>query len=238
LAGVSVRYRLPTARIDTLKEHVLRRLRGHHLGYREFWALRDLDLSIRSGETLGLIGRNGAGKSTLLKVIARVLRPTGGRVWVRGQVAPLIELGTGFHPELTGRENIYLTGSMVGFSRRQMRQKFESIVEFAELAPFIDAPLRTYSSGMVMRLGFAIATDVEPDILIIDEILAVGDEAFQQKCLVRMNRFREQGTTILFVSHKLDDIQSICERVVWIDHGRVCAEGAVDQVIEAYRAAS
>ena len=235
LWNVSVRYRIPTEPISTLKEHVIRILQGRKVGYRELWALRDLDLEVPRGQALGMIGRNGAGKSTLLKVIARVLRPTKGRVLVRGNVAPLIELGAGFHPELTGRENLYLNGAMFGFSRAQMEHKFDRIVEFAELASFIDAPLRTYSSGMVVRLGFAIASDVDPDILIIDEVLAVGDEAYQQKCLARMERFRAKGTTILFVSHSLESIRSICDRAIWIDEGRVRWSGPVDEVARAYR---
>ena len=234
LTGVSVRYRVPTEPIATLKEHVIRLLQGRRVGYRKFWALHDVDLKLRRGESLGIIGRNGAGKSTLLKVIARVLRPTGGRVWVRGNVAPLIELGTGFHPELTGRENVFLNGTMLGFSRAEMERKFANMVEFAELGDFIEAPLRTYSSGMVMRLGFAIATDVDPDILIIDEILAVGDEAFQAKCHARMQGFRERGTTLLFVSHALGAVQQLCDRAIWIEQGGIWQSGSADVVVNAY----
>jgi ABC-2 type transport system ATP-binding protein/lipopolysaccharide transport system ATP-binding protein len=235
LVGVSVRYRVPTEPIATLKELAIRTLKGRRVGSREFSALRNVDLDVQRGESLGIIGRNGAGKSTLLKVIARVLRPTHGRVWVRGNVAPLIELGAGFHPELTGRENILLNGAMLGFSRAQMEEKLSRIVEFAELADFIDAPLRTYSSGMTMRLGFAIASDVDPDILIIDEILAVGDEAFQAKCHARMQSFRERGATILFVSHALEAVRRLCGRVIWIDEGRIRYSEDADTVVEAYR---
>jgi len=235
LSAVSVRYTVPTEAVGTLKEYVIRLLQGRRVGFRRFWALRNADLEVRRGEALGIVGRNGAGKSTLLKVVAQVLRPTEGRVVVRGAVAPLIELGAGFHPELTGRENIYLNGAMLGFSRSQMQQKFDSIVEFSELASFIDAPIRTYSSGMVMRLGFAVATDVDPDILIIDEILSVGDEAFQQKCLARMEGFRNDGATILFVSHGLEDIRFLCNRAIWIDQGRIQCSGPPDEVIHAYR---
>lgn len=235
LSSVSVRYTVPTEAVGTLKEYVIRILQGRRVGFRRFWALRDASLQVRRGEALGIVGRNGAGKSTLLKVVAQVLRPTEGRVVVRGVLAPLIELGAGFHPELTGRENIYLNGAMLGFSRSQMQEKFDSIVEFSELSAFIDAPLRTYSSGMIMRLGFAVATDVDPDILIIDEILAVGDEAFQQKCLARMEGFRNSGTTILFVSHGLDDVRFLCNRVIWIDQGRIQCSGSPDEVIDAYR---
>jgi len=236
LSGVSVRYRVPMEPIATLKEHAIRLIQGRRVGYREFWALHNAGLEVRRGESLGIIGRNGAGKSTLLKVIARVLHPTQGRVLVWGNVAPLIELGAGFHPELTGRENVFLNGAMLGFSRVQMEEKFERIVEFAELPAFIDAPLRTYSSGMIMRLGFAIATEVDPDILIIDEVLSVGDEAFQEKCMARMRQFRERGTTILFVSHSLPSVANLCDRAIWIDSGYIKHSGATDDVIHAYRA--
>ena len=235
LSEVSVRYQVPTEQIGTLKEYIIRMLQGRRISYRKFWALRDVNLGVRHGESLGIIGRNGAGKSTLLKVIARVLRPTTGRVQVRGNVAPLIELGAGFHPELTGRENIILNGAMLGFSRGQMEEKFARIVEFAELGPFIDAALRSYSSGMVVRLGFAVATEVDPDILIIDEVLAVGDESFREKCLSRMADFRKRGTTILFVSHALESIRSTCDRAIWVEGGQIQRSGAVDEVVHAYR---
>jgi ABC-type polysaccharide/polyol phosphate transport system ATPase subunit len=235
LTGASVRYRVPTEQVATLKEYVIRMLRGRRIEYRAFWALEGLNLDVQRGESLGIIGRNGAGKSTLLKVIARVLRPTQGRVWVKGNVAPLIELGAGFHLELTGRENVYLNGAMLGFSQAQMEERFDRIVAFAELGSFIDAALRSYSSGMIMRLGFAVATEVEPDILIIDEVLAVGDESFREKCLARMVEFRAKGTTILFVSHSLDSVRAICDRAIWIDEGRLRSSGPVELVIDAYR---
>jgi len=235
LRDVSVQYRVPTEQIGTLKEHAIRLLQGRRVEYRAFWALKGLDLDVRRGESLGIIGRNGAGKSTLLKVIARVLRPTRGRVRVRGNVAPLIELGAGFHGELTGRENVYLNGAMLGFSQAQMKERFDRIVEFAELGSFIDAALRSYSSGMVMRLGFAVATEVNPDILITDEVLAVGDESFQEKCLARMAEFRAKGTTILFVSHGLSAVRAICDRAVWIEQGQLKRIGVVEDVIDAYR---
>jgi ABC-type polysaccharide/polyol phosphate transport system ATPase subunit len=235
LSGVSVQYRVPTEQIGTLKEYVIRMLQGRRVEYRTFWALQGLDLAVRRGESLGIIGRNGAGKSTLLKVVSRILRPTKGRVWVKGNVAPLIELGAGFHPELTGRENVFLNGAMLGFSQAQMKERFDRIVEFAELGSFIDAALRSYSSGMVMRLGFAVATEVNPDILITDEVLAVGDESFQEKCLARMAEFRAKGTTILFVSHALDSVRAICNRAIWIEQGQLKHSGVVEEVIEAYR---
>ncbi|MDQ2713372.1 MAG: ABC transporter ATP-binding protein [Chloroflexota bacterium] len=235
LADVSVCYRVATERIKTLKEQFIRRIIGPRVKASEFWALRDITLTIRQGEAWGLLGDNGAGKSTLLKVIARVQKPIEGRVWVRGVVSPLIELGAGFHPELTGRENIFLNGAMLGFSKRQMQQKFASIVEFSELAAFIDAPLRTYSSGMISRLGFAIASDVHPDILIIDEALSVGDEAFQKKCLARMREFSTRGVTILYVTHALDTLHTICPHSIWLHGGRIRYAGPTGEAVAAYR---
>jgi ABC-type polysaccharide/polyol phosphate transport system ATPase subunit len=234
LQDVTVRYQVPTEPVSTLKEHVIRLLQGRRIDYREFLALDEVDLEVRRGEALGIIGRNGAGKSTLLKVVSRILRPTSGRVWARGRISPLIELGAGFHPELTGRENVYLNGAMLGFSQAEMEARFERIVEYAELWDFIDAPLRTYSSGMMTRLGFAVASDVDPDILIIDEVLAVGDEPFQQKCLARMQSFRERDTTILFVSHALDAVQRICDRALWVEHGRIQFDGPAQETVAAY----
>ncbi|MDI6693665.1 MAG: ABC transporter ATP-binding protein [Anaerolineales bacterium] len=234
LENVGVCYRAPSERIPSIKEYTIRWLQGK-IKHREFWALQEVNLSVMKGETLGLIGNNGAGKSTLLKLIARVLRPTIGRVLVRGNVAPLLEYGAGFHPELTGRENIYLNGALLGYSRKQMEEKFERIVDFAELWDFIDAPLRTYSSGMWARLGFAVATDVQPDILIVDEVLSVGDEAFQRKSADRMQEFRNRGATVLLVSHNMNLIEEMCQRAAWLDHGRLRAVGKPDEVIQAYR---
>src|SRR3972149_11166464 len=188
LNKIGVRYRVSPERIFTFKEYMIRRVQGK-VRIQDFWALKDFTLNIRRGEVFGIIGPNGAGKSTLLKIIARVLKPTTGRVIVKGRVAPLLEFGAAFHPALTGRENLFLNGALLGFSHQQMVEKFEGIVDFAELWDFIDAPMRTYSSGMWARLGFAVATDVEPDILIIDEILSVGDEAFQRKSFARIRAF-------------------------------------------------
>ena len=235
VTDVSVRYRMPTERISTLKEQVIRQITRRSIGYREFWALRHINLTIRQGEAVALIGRNGAGKSTLLKVIARAQQPTAGRVWVRGTVAPLIELGAGFHQELTGRENIFLNGAMLGFSRREMERKFDDIVDFSELGTFIDAPLRTYSSGMQARLGFSVAAEADPDIMIIDVVLSVGDEAFQDKCMRRMRRFRERGVTILYVTHAVGTAHELCERAVWIDGGRIAYAGETQDVVAHYR---
>jgi ABC-2 type transport system ATP-binding protein len=234
LENVGVRYRIPTERIGTFKEYIIRRLQ-RRVSHREFWALRNVNLSVYRGEVLGLIGHNGAGKSTLLKLVARVLKPVEGRIIVRGHVAPLLEFGAGFHPELTGRENVFLNGALLGFSRQEMEEKFNRIVDFAELWDFIDSPMRTYSSGMWARLGFATATDIQPEILIVDEVLSVGDEAFQRKSSARMQQFREQGATILFVSHSMDAIASMCSRAAWIDHGELKMAGPTEEVIAAYR---
>lgn len=233
LEGASVRYRAPSERIRSLKEFAIRRLQ-RRVEYREHWALRGVSFEVAKGDVFAIIGPNGAGKSTLLKLIARVLRPTEGRVVVRGRVAPLLEFGAGFHSELTGRENLYLNGALLGFTRKQMDEKFERVVDFAELWDFIDAPLRTYSSGMVARLGFAIATDVEPDVLIVDEVLSVGDEAFRRKSSARMRTFHEAGATILLVSHDMDTVKTICQRAAWLDHGRLMTVGPVEEVVEKY----
>ncbi len=233
LDQVSVRYRVPRERIGTFKEFAIRRLRGR-LDYYEFWALHSIDLCVFEGEVFGIIGRNGAGKSTLLKVVSRVLHPTSGRVRVRGRVAPLLELGAGFHPELTGRENIFLNSALLGHSRREVEARFDEIVGFADLGEFIDAPLRTYSSGMAARLGFAVATAWRPDVLILDEVLAVGDEAFQQKCHHLIHEFGRQGTTVLLVSHSAETIKHMCGRAAWLDHGAITGLGTAVEVADAY----
>lgn len=233
-AGVSVRYRLLKEKPRTLQEYLIQRLKGKRHVREDFWALRDLSMTIRKGETFGIIGRNGAGKSTLLKAIAGVLKPTSGRMRVEGTIAPLIELGAGFDPELTGVENIYLNASILGLSRGQIREKFQGIVDFSELREFIYSPLKSYSSGMVARLGFSIATEVDPDILIIDEILSVGDKQFVEKCNERMSLFRKRGTTMLLVSHNLDEIADVCSNVLWLDHGKAMMCGEPGPVIDAY----
>ena len=234
IEDVSVSYRVPSERIGTFKEYAIRRLQGR-VKHQEFLALDHVNLFVRKGEVFGIIGNNGAGKSTLLKLVARVMKPTGGRVWVKGKVAPLLEFGAGFHPDLTGRENIFLNGALLGFTRRQMEKKYNRIVDFAELWDFIEAPMRTYSSGMAARLGFAIATDVDADILIVDEVLSVGDESFQQKSSDRMQNFQKDGATIMFVSHNMITIQQMCNRVAWIDHGCVKMIGRPEETIQIYR---
>jgi lipopolysaccharide transport system ATP-binding protein len=233
LNNVSVEYRVPQEQIGTFKEYFIRLLQGkvtHH----SFNALNQVNLSINRGEIFGIIGHNGAGKSTLLKLVARVLRPTHGRILVKGRVAPLLEVGAGFHPELTGRENIYLNGAMLGFNQDEMQEKFPRIVEFAELGNFIDAPLRTYSSGMSARLGFAVATDSEPDILIVDEILSVGDEAFQHKSYERIQSIKAKGATILLVSHSMAMIESFCQRAAWLHRGQIVSFGNTKAVVDRY----
>ena len=234
LEKVSVQYRVPQERIGSFKEYAIRFLQ-RRIQYNSFWALHDIDLSVYRGEVFGLIGRNGAGKSTLLKVVSRVLRPTKGRTVLYGKIAPLLELGAGFHPELSGRENVFLNGALLGYSRKEMEACFDQIVDFSELRSFIDAPIRTYSSGMYARLGFAVATAHIPDILLVDEILSVGDEAFQQKCFNRITEFKESGATIIMVSHSLQQIEKMCQRVAWIDHGNIEIIGPPSQVIAAYR---
>jgi len=200
----------------------------------EFWALRDVNFSIYAGEAVGIIGENGSGKSTTLKLISRILEPTTGGVSVRGKVSALLELGTGFHPELTGRENVFLNGSLLGLSRKEMASRYDAIVDFSEIGEFIDTPIKHYSSGMVMRLGFAVAINVDPDILLTDEVLAVGDEAFQRKCLDYIAKLRSRGVTIVFVSHALEAVRTLCSRAIWLDHGRMIADGPAGQVVDQY----
>ena len=234
LDKVSVKYRAPEEVIRTLKEYAIQ-VAKRNVRFREFNALKDVDLQVNEGEILGIIGRNGAGKSTLLKVISRVLIPTEGRVRIRGVVSPLLELGAGFHPELTGRENIFLNGTLLGHSRREIESRLPDIIEFAELGAFIDSPLRTYSSGMWARLGFSVATAWIPEILILDEVLAVGDESFRNKCQIRMKNYREKGTTTLLVTHDSNSVETLCSRAMWLDHGQVKAIGPSREVVDLYR---
>ncbi len=234
LEDVSVQYRVPKERIGTFKEYAIRALQ-RRLQFMKFLALKDVSLTIFRGEVFGIIGNNGAGKSTMLKVISRVLRPTKGRVALYGKIAPLLELGAGFHPELSGRENVYLNGALLGYNQAEMDAVFESIVDFSELRDFIDAPVRTYSSGMYARLGFAVATAHVPEILIVDEILSVGDESFQKKSNDLMQNFQKQGTTVLIVSHNLTKIQELCQRAAWLNHGELKMVGDPAQVVQAYR---
>ena len=234
LTGVTVTYRLPKQIIRSFKEYMIHRLKAGRYDYEEFKALNNVDFQVKAGQCVGIIGRNGAGKSTLLKVIAGIIKARVGKVAVRGRIAPLIELGAGFDPELTGRENVYLNGTLLGMSNEALTEKLPGIIEFSELADFIDAPLRTYSSGMVARLGFAVATDVEPNILIVDEILGVGDDAFQKKCKHRMEKFRDDGATVIVVSHNMNQLKLICDLVYWLEKGLIKGHGSSSDVIDAY----
>lgn len=230
---VAVRYRVPREGVSGVKEYTIRMLQ-RRIQFEEFWALKGVSFQVSPGEVFGIIGRNGAGKSTMLKVMARVLQPTRGRVVMRGHIAPLLELGGGFHPELTGRENIYLNMALLGFSNKQTENLFDAIVSFSEIPDFIDAPLRTYSTGMVARLGFSVATCTRPEILLVDEVLSVGDAQFQQKCLDRMEHFKQSGTTIVIVSHSLGTLQTFCDRIMWLNRGEIQAIGEAGEVIEKY----
>jgi ABC-2 type transport system ATP-binding protein len=234
LNDICVRYRAPEEVFGTFKEYVIQVLK-RNIRFREFMALDHVDLEVHDGEILGIIGRNGAGKSTLLKVVSRVLIPSGGRVRIRGRISPLLELGAGFHPELTGRENIFVNGTLLGHTRREIEERVPEIIDFAELGAFIDSPLRTYSSGMAARLGFSVATTWKPEILILDEVLSVGDEAFRHKCQLRMKQFQEQGTTTLLVTHDSTTVETLCSRAVWLEHGKVQALGPSAEVVDLYR---
>ncbi len=231
LDGLGKKYRLTHDRNWTLKATLLA---GHRTRYEEFWALRDVTFDIPHGSTFGIVGGNGSGKSTLLKVLAGILRADEGSAAANGRLSALLELGAGFHPELTGRENVYLNGAILGFTTRDIRRRFDDIVGFAELDQFIDEPVRNYSSGMYVRLGFSVAIHVEPEILLVDEVLAVGDHAFQKRCLDRFDRLRDEGRTIVVVSHDLDMVGWLCERAAWIDRGRLAAVGSSGDVIEAF----
>ncbi len=233
LEEVSLRYRLAKQRIPSMKDYAIHWLKGA-LSYETLWALRDISLTVQAGETLGIVGRNGAGKSTLLKVISRVLKATRGRVAVRGRLSPILELGTGFDYELTGLENIYLNALFLGRTRREIEQRIGAIVEFSGLGDFIRSPVRNYSTGMLARLGFSVATAWVPDILVLDEVLAVGDASFTGKCEERILEFRRAGTTVLLVSHNAQAIRNTCTRCAWLDAGRLRAVGDVAAVLAQY----
>ena len=232
LQGVSVRYR--EQRIRSLKETVVRGLTGHRKSA-WFYALHDVSLAIHHGEAVGIIGPNGAGKSTLLRVAAGIIPPSAGIAISRGTVAPVMELGTGFEAELSGRENIFFNGALLGCSRASMRSRADEIIDFSGIGNFIDAPLRTYSTGMIARLAFAIATAIDAETILLDEILAVGDAAFRSQCNARIARFVRNGATVVVVSHELEPLESLCSRAVWLAEGRVVADGAASEVIERYR---
>lgn len=230
---VTMRFRMNSDKILSLKEFITTALRGK-LDYREFTALDDVSFTVDQGETLGMIGRNGAGKSTMLKVISGILKPTEGGVATHGNVVPMLELGSGFDFDLTGRENIFLNGAILGYSEEFLKEKYQEIVDFSELGQFIETPIRNYSSGMLARLAFSIATVVKPEILIVDEILSVGDAQFQEKSRQRMMELMGGGTTVLFVSHSIEQIRKMCNRVLWLDHGRMKMLGSANEVCDAY----
>ena len=232
---VSMRFNLATERVDNLKEYLVRKLKFNSPTFDEFWALRDVSFSIDKGEPFALIGSNGSGKSTMLKIISGILTPTKGTVTVNGNIAPLIELGAGIDYELTGRENIFLNGALLGHSKRTMLEKYDEIVDFSELINFIDTPVKNYSSGMLARLGFSIATIVKPEILIVDEILAVGDQAFQNKCHRRMEEMMSGGTTVVLVSHSSEDVRRICQKAAWIDKSYLRFVGDVNEALALYQ---
>jgi lipopolysaccharide transport system ATP-binding protein len=240
--GLGKEYRRGVAAEPGLR-HALERMVKSPLGAlrrkkeETFWALKDVSLDVHEGEVLGLIGRNGAGKTTLLKILSRITRPTAGWAEIRGRVGSLLEVGTGFHPELTGRENTFLSGAILGMSKKEIEQKFDEIVAFAELEKFIDTPVKHYSSGMFVRLAFAVAAHLEPEILLVDEVLAVGDINFQKKCLGKMGDVARAGRTVVLVSHQLNQIRRLCHRVVWIDGGSICQSGATHDVVSAYESA-
>ncbi|WP_338046004.1 ABC transporter ATP-binding protein [Paenibacillus sacheonensis] len=234
ISDVTMKYRLMTEKIDSLKNFFIKKVRNE-IKYEEFFALKQVNFSIRKGEVYGIIGMNGAGKSTLLKIIAGVLKPTSGRVLKRGSVAPLIELGAGFNGELSGYENIFLNGLLMGYSKKFIKSKMEEIIDFSELGKFIHTPLKNYSSGMRARLGFSIATVVKPDILIVDEVLSVGDFKFKEKSEMKIRSMMKEGTTVLFVSHSLGQVESICDKVIWLESGFVKEIGAAKEIIAHFK---
>lgn len=234
IKDVSMRFNLAKERVDNLKEWVVRKLRGHGVSFDEFWALKDISINIPKGDSFALIGSNGSGKSTLLKIISGVLTPTSGNVKVNGSIAPLIELGAGFDMDLTGRENIFLNGAILGHSKAMMEEKYDEIIDFSELKAFEDVPVKNYSSGMMARLGFSIATIVKPDILIVDEILAVGDHAFQEKCSKRMEEMMSGGTTVILVSHDESTVKRICRHAAWINKGHLMFVGESEEAVNRY----
>ena len=230
---VSMKFNLMEERVDNLKEFVVRAIKGK-LFYNEFVALHDISFSVNKGDVLGLVGLNGAGKSTLLKILAGVLKPTKGKVITRGKIAPLIEVGAGFDPELTARENIFLNGAILGHSRAYLEQHFDNIIDFAELRDFVDVPVKNFSSGMYARLGFAIATEVQPEILIVDEVLSVGDFRFQKKCEERINRMLADKVTVIYVSHDIDSVKRLCNKVLWLEQGNIKALGRAQDICADY----
>ena len=230
---VSMRFNLSSEKFDSFKEYVIKSIK-RQVSYDEFWALKDVSFEVKKGDSVGLIGLNGSGKSTMLKTIAGVYKPTKGSVTVRGNIAPLIELGAGFDMDLTARENVFLNGALLGYSRKEMEKEYDEIVEFSELKDFMNVPVKNFSSGMISRLAFAIATVGIPDILIVDEVLSVGDFHFQEKCEKRIFNMMDKGTTILFVSHSIQQVKRICNKIVWLDHGNLKMLGSTQEVCDIY----
>jgi ABC-2 type transport system ATP-binding protein len=230
---VSMLFRLPGEKIDNLKEYFIKFIK-RKIKYKDFWVLNNINLQVRRGESLALIGRNGAGKSTLLRLIAGIMEPTKGFITTKGVMAPLLKLGAGFDSNATGKENIFLNGAILGFSKKEMEKKYDSIVDFSELHDFMNVPIKNYSSGMLARLGFSIAVDVKPDILIVDEILAVGDALFQKKCKKRIKELQDGGTTFIVVSHSMETVKSLCQKAAWIKDGNLAMYGEVSDVASAY----
>ncbi len=235
--NVSISYRMPHDKIQSIKEYLVALLK-RRLQYEEFHALTGVSFEIKKGEVVGIVGNNGAGKSTLLKVISGILKPATGSVTLGGNVVPMLELGSGFDYDLTGHENIFLNGAILGYSESYLKSKYDEIVAFSELGDFINIPVRNYSSGMIMRLAFSIASMVSPDILIVDEILAVGDAAFQEKSYARMMELMSHGTTVLLVSHNIEQVRRLCDRVIWLDHGKIVAEGPAADICNQYTKAN
>ena len=234
--GVTMRFNLAEEKTDTIKEYFVKLVTGK-LHFNEFYALKNVSFEVKRGEAVALIGKNGSGKSTMLKILAGVLYPTQGTVTVNGSIAPMIELGAGFDMELTARENIYMNGAILGHNRAFMDQHFEEIVAFSELQKFLDVPLKNFSSGMIARLGFSIATIIKADILIVDEVLAVGDFRFREKCYRKIDELLEGGTTLLFVSHSAEQVRKLCPKAIWLDHGELMAFGATEEVYGMYERA-
>lgn len=231
---VSILFNLSKENVDNLKELLIKKVKGEKIRFNEFWALKNINFELEKGDRLGILGLNGAGKSTLLKIIAGVYKPTTGKVTRHGHIAPMIELGAGFDPNYTGRENIFLYGSVLGFSREFLESKYEEILEFSELGDFIDVPIKNYSSGMRARLGFSIATVVEPEILILDEVLSVGDAKFRKKCERKMQGMFDHGVTVLFVSHSLEQVKRLCNKAILLEHGELVAQGDIQDVAAIY----
>lgn len=233
VSNVSMMFNKSSEKVDNIKEYIVKLVK-RNLRFEEFWALKNISFKVEKGESLGIVGLNGSGKSTLLKVIAEVMKPTEGKVIINGSVAPLIELGAGFDMDLSARENIFLNGSVLGYSRKQMNEKFEEIMDFAELWEFTDVAIKNYSSGMVARLGFSIATAHIPDILILDEVLGVGDYKFQEKCEKRIENMINKGTTVIFVSHSIEQVKKVCSKVIWLEKGNIIMQGDVGEICDKY----